>query len=1180
MMRSTLLRRRAATARRTLALAPRRQIKKLMAANRGEIAIRIFRAATELDIRTVAIYSKEDKKSMHRYKADEAYQVGTNASPVGAYLGYEEIVKVALENDVDAIHPGYGFLSENVHFARLCEANGIAFVGPESSVLNKFGDKTLARQLAIDAGVPVVPGTDGECNTHEEVRSFIEDGDDPVGYPVIVKAAHGGGGRGMRVVRSAAELEENLARAQSEALTAFGNAAVFVERYVEAPRHVEVQILSDGETTFHLYERDCSVQRRFQKVVEIAPSVGLPEDLQKALHDDAVRLTSAAGYRAAGTVEFLVDPQTWKHYFIEVNPRIQVEHTVTEVVTGVDLVQSQIRVAQGETLAEIGLHAQDDIQVRGYAIQSRVTTEDPEEDFRPDVGRIQLWRPGEGFGIRMDGGNAFTGAVISPHYDSMLTKVTASALTYESAIDKLTRSLRETRIRGVKTNIGFTLNVLKHPEFRAGRATTAFIEDHPELFEFAKGGDRASKLLMYLAELAVNGRKAVGATGPVTPRYAQVLPPPVDEKPRIGFKQVLETSGPEGFAKAVRAHKGLLLTDTTMRDAHQSLLATRVRTKDLVTAAPYTSKALHNAYSLENWGGATFDVALRFLHECPWARLEQLREEIPNVPFQMLLRGANGVGYTAYPDNVIYKFCEQAYQSGIDIFRVFDSLNDVENLALGVKAAKAAGGFVEGTLCYTGDVTSSKKYDLDYYLDLATRMIDLGVHALAIKDMAGLLTPRSATVLVEALRQKFPDTPIHVHTHDSAGLGVASMLAASQAGADIVDGAVDAMSGLTSQPSLGAIAEAVPEVGLDGDAYAKVSSYWDDVRATLYAPFESGQLATASDVHSHEIPGGQYTNLLFQSRQLGLDGQFDAVKVAYAAANRLLGDIPKVTPSSKVVGDLAQFMVANKLREEDVDTEQWVGKLPDSVVDYLKGGLGTPPGGFPEPLRAHVLKARGVEALEGRPGLSMEPYDFDQAAKDLSEKFEGAAYHIDEKDVLSEALYPSVFADYMEHRLVYDDVGHLPTHVFLRPMALNDEVEFEDGHGRAEYVELRSISELDDKTCSRRVVFSVNGEAWQFRVTDEEAMTIASGGGAGSARKMRRKASSSAGDVGAPMPGVVVDVKVGEGDVVSKGETLFVLSAMKMESTIVAPADGTVTSVLCAIGDNIEAEDLLATLED
>ncbi len=584
---------------RSLALAPRRPIKKLMAANRGEIAIRIFRAATELNIKTVAIYSKEDMKSMHRYKADEAYMVGANTSPVGAYLGYEEIVEVALENGVDAIHPGYGFLSENVHFARLCEANGIAFIGPESTVLNKFGDKTLARQLAIDTGVPVVPGTPGECNTLEEVRAFIEGGDDPVGYPVIVKAAHGGGGRGMRVVRDGSELEENLARAQSEALTAFGNAAVFVERYVDSPRHVEVQILSDGESTLHLYDRDCSVQRRFQKVVEIAPSVGLPDDLRRAMLDDAVRLTSTAGYRCAGTVEFLVDPVTWKHYFIEVNPRIQVEHTVTEVVTGVDLVQSQIRVTQGETLQETGLGAQDDVSVRGYAIQSRVTTEDPEEDFRPDVGRLQVWRPAEGFGIRLDGGNSFTGAVISPHYDSMLMKVTGSALTYEGAIDKVSRALRETRIRGVKTNIQFTLNVLKHPTFRSGEATTSFIGDNPELFQFKVGGDRASKLLEYLAELAVNGRAAVGAAGPPTPRYAQVLPPDVrDEKPRIGFKQILEAEGPEGFAKAVRKHKGLLLTDTTMRDAHQSLLATRVRSKDLVTAAPYAAHALHNCYSL------------------------------------------------------------------------------------------------------------------------------------------------------------------------------------------------------------------------------------------------------------------------------------------------------------------------------------------------------------------------------------------------------------------------------------------------------------------------------------------------------------------------------------------------------------------------------------------------------
>ena len=651
-------------ATRAFALAPRRPIRKLMAANRGEIAIRIFRAATELDIRTVAIYSKEDMKSMHRYKADEAYLVGKEASPVGAYLGYEEIVDVALANGVDAIHPGYGFLSENVHFARLCEANGIAFIGPESSVLNKFGDKTLARQLAVDTGVPVVPGTPGECNTLEEVRQFVEGGDDPVGYPVIVKAAHGGGGRGMRVVRDASELEENLARAQSEALSAFGNAAVFVERYVDSPRHVEVQILSDGESTVHLYDRDCSVQRRFQKVVEIAPSVGLPDDLRAALLADAVRLTSAAGYRCAGTVEFLVDPATWKHYFIEVNPRIQVEHTVTEVVTGVDLVQSQIMVTAGKTLAEIGLADQDDVQVRGYAIQSRVTTEDPEADFRPDVGRLQVWRPAEGFGIRLDGGNSFTGAVISPHYDSMLMKVTGSALTYEGAIDKVSRALRETRIRGVKTNIGFTLNVLKHPDFRAGAATTSFIGDNPELFQFKAGGDRASKLLEYLAELAVNGRRAVGAAGPPTPRYAQVLPPAVPLKPRIGLKQVLEAEGPEGFARAVRQHKGLLLTDTTMRDAHQSLLATRARTKDLVAAAPYAAHALHNCYSLENWGGATFDVALRFLHECPWARLEELREKIPNVPFQMLLRGANAVGYTSYADNVVNAFVAEAIYDG------------------------------------------------------------------------------------------------------------------------------------------------------------------------------------------------------------------------------------------------------------------------------------------------------------------------------------------------------------------------------------------------------------------------------------------------------------------------------------------------------------------------------------
>lgn len=1179
MMRSTLLRQRGAMrgalARRTFALAPRRQIKKLMAANRGEIAIRIFRAATELDIRTVAIYSKEDKKSMHRYKADEAYQVGTHASPVGAYLGYEEIVKVALEHDVDAIHPGYGFLSENVHFARLCEANGIAFVGPESTVLNKFGDKTLARQLAIDAGVPVVPGSDGECNTHEEVRSFIEDGEDPVGYPVIVKAAHGGGGRGMRVIRSHEELGENLERAQSEALTAFGNAAMFVERYVEAPRHVEVQILSDGETTYHLYERDCSVQRRFQKVVEIAPSVGLPVELQKRLHEDAVRLISAAGYRAAGTVEFLVDPTTWNHYFIEVNPRIQVEHTVTEVVTGVDLVQSQIRVAQGETLAEIGLSAQDDIQVRGYAIQSRVTTEDPEEDFRPDVGRISLWRPGEGFGIRLDGGNAFTGAVISPHYDSMLTKVTASALTYEQAIDKLTRSLRETRIRGVKTNIGFTLNVLKHPEFRAGRATTAFIEDHPELFEFSKGGDRASKLLAYLAEVAVNGRRAVGATGPVTPRYAQVLPPKVESKPRIGLKQVLETSGPEGFAKAVRAHKGLLLTDTTMRDAHQSLLATRVRTKDLVAAAPYTAQALHNCYSLENWGGATFDVALRFLHECPWARLEQLREEIPNVPFQMLLRGANGVGYTSYPDNAIFKFCDTAVKSGMDVFRVFDSLNYVDNLKLGIDAVGAAGGVVECAIGYSGCcLDDNSKYNLEYYLTLARQLKKAGIHVLCIKDMAGLLKPAAAIKLITALRDEFPDLPIHVHTHDTAGTGVATYLACASAGADAVDVANDAMSGLTSQPSMGALVGSLAGSHLDTGVQLKdiapLIDYWESTRVS-YSSFESGQKSGSSEVYAHEIPGGQYTNMLFQATQNGLAEQWPAVKKAYAEANDLLGDIVKVTPSSKTCGDLAQFMVTNSLNADDVRRDASTLNLPSSVVEFMQGALGIPVGGFPEPLRTDVLKGAKKlgETFEGRPGAELEDVDLEAVRASLELEH---GVDVDDRQLMSAVMYPQVYADFMSVTSEFGDLSALPTRAFVEPMEVGEEVELSFGQGVSVNIKLIGLGELDENTGTRECFFEVNGFPRSVKRIDATAS---------SSLVVRPKADSSIlGAVGAPMPGVVVDVRVKVGDVVNAGDPMVVLSAMKMETVCAASMDGVVSGLSVAMGDALQPGDLLVTIKE
>jgi pyruvate carboxylase len=1160
---------------RHLALAPRRPIKKLMAANRGEIAICIFRAATELDIRTVAIYSKEDMKSMHRYKADEAYMVGANASPVGAYLGYEEIVETALAHDVDAIHPGYGFLSENVHFARLCEANGIAFIGPESSVLNKFGDKTLARALAIAHDVPVVPGTEGECNTLDEVRAFVEGGADPCGYPVIVKAAHGGGGRGMRVVRAPEELAENLARAQSEALSAFGNAAVFVERYVDDPRHVEVQILSDGESTVHLYERDCSVQRRFQKVVEIAPAFGLPAETRAKLLDDAVRLTSAAGYRCAGTVEFLVDPTDWSHYFIEVNPRIQVEHTVTEVVTGIDLVQSQIEVTAGKTLAEIGIPDQAAVAVRGYAIQSRVTTEDPEADFRPDVGRLQVWRPAEGFGIRLDGGNSFTGAVISPHYDSMLMKVTGSALTYQGAIDKVSRALRETRIRGVKTNINFTLNVLKHPEFRSGAATTSFIGDHPELFDFKKGGDRASKLLEYLADLAVNGRRAVGAAGPTTPRYDAVLPPSTaGTDPPAGLKQVLDAEGPEGFAKAVRNTEGLLLTDTTMRDAHQSLLATRVRTKDLLTAAPYAAHALHNCYSLENWGGATFDVALRFLHECPWERLAELREKVPNVPFQMLLRGANGVGYTSYPDNAVFKFCDVAKQAGMDVFRVFDSLNYADNLYLGIDAVGEAGGVVECAISYSGDCTDpDSKYNLDYYLTLAGRLHKKGIHVLAIKDMAGLLKPAAATALVRALRLEYPDLPIHVHTHDTAGTGVASMLAAAHAGADAVDVAIDSMSGTTSQPSMGAVVASLAgthlDTGVDLAKIAPLIDYWESVRVS-YAAFESGQKSGSAEVYDHEIPGGQYTNMLFQATQMGLSEKWPAVKRAYRDANDLLGDIVKVTPSSKTCGDLAQFMVTNNLSAADVERDAAQLNFPQSVVEFFQGALGVPVGGFPEPLRSRVLESAGSpETFSGRPGAELEPIDL-EATRAALEAAHGV--DVDDRQLMSAVMYPAVFDDFMATTKEFGELGRLPTRSFVEPMEVGEELELSFGKGVTVTVKLLGMGDLDPKTGSRECFFELNGRPRSVVRVDRSSA---------SASAARPKAvPSEIGSIGAPMPGVVVDVKAAVGDWVDAGQPLVVLSAMKMETVVSAACAGTLANVAVDVNDDVQPGDLICIIDE
>uniref|UniRef100_A0A7S0E4E3 Pyruvate carboxylase n=1 Tax=Phaeocystis antarctica TaxID=33657 RepID=A0A7S0E4E3_9EUKA len=1149
-----------------------RPIRKILAANRGEIAIRICRAATEMDIKTVAIYSKEDLGSLHRYKADESFQIGAGKSPVAAYLSAEEIVELAKKEGVDAIHPGYGFLSENTRFVQLCEEAGIIFIGPPSKVIHSFGDKTEARKLAVEYDVPIVPGTEHSVSTVAEAAEFCES----IGYPVICKAAFGGGGRGMRVVRNAEELGPLFNEASNEAEKAFGDGSMFIERYVDSPRHIEIQILSDGTDVVHLFERDCSVQRRHQKVVEVAPSVGLPADLTKTLYDDAVRICKGAGYVNAGTVEFLVDPKTWKHYFIEVNPRIQVEHTVTEVITGVDLVQSQIRVAAGQRLKDIGL-AQEQISKRGFAIQARVTTEDPADNFRPDTGKLQVWRPAEGFGIRLDGGNAYSGASISPHYDSMLMKVTGSALDFKSAAEKLDRALIETRIRGVKTNIPFIRNVLVHPQFATGEATTSFIGDSPELFDFAVVENRGQKLLNYLGELVVNGRSVQGASGPVTPRVAVMLPEVPQCAPPAGLKQVLEAGGPTAFAKAVRENQGLLLTDTTWRDAHQSLLATRMRTQELMHAAETTNDILKGCFSMEMWGGATFDVAMRFLHECPWRRLESLREAVPDVPFQMLLRGANAVGYTNYPDNVVKRFCKEAASSGVDIFRVFDSLNYIENMKLGVEAVGEAGGFIEASICYTGDVAAPGDglYNLEYYLDYARKLDELGVHSIAIKDMAGLLTPRGATILVGALRAELPNMPIHMHTHDTAGVGVAAMIAAAEAGADVVDVAIDGMSGLTSQPSMGAVVASLRntelDTGLGLDSIEPLGTYWDDVRG-LYLPFESGQLAGTSDVYVHEIPGGQYTNLLFQSKQLGLSDKWSQIKQAYAQANLLLGDIPKVTPSSKVVGDLAQFMVSQNLTPEQVIEGASTLALPQSVVEFFQGVIGIPPAGFPEPLTSRVRKGRslpdGSSHYEGRPGADMAEYDFEEAEKALVAKY-GAG--IRPQDVLSHAMYPKVFADWQTFMAVYGEVEVLPTNLFLKPMKEGDEVTLEISKGRQFFIKLVSLPPPSADGI-RQVIMELNGERWFVAITDQFA-DLAEG-------SRREKATSDDGSIGSPMPGVIVDVKVKIGDIVAEGEPLVVLSAMKMETVLPAPRSGVVTRVLHNAGDQVDPDDLLLLIED
>ncbi|GMM37781.1 pyruvate carboxylase 2 [Saccharomycopsis crataegensis] len=1148
-------------------------LKKILVANRGEIPIRIFRTAHELSMQTVAIYSHEDRLSMHRLKADEAYPIGYKGqfSPVQAYLQSEEIVKIATAHGVDMIHPGYGFLSENSEFARKVIEAGIRWIGPPPEVIDAVGDKVSARVLADKAGVPTVPGTPGPIESAEEAQEFVN----KYGFPVIIKAAFGGGGRGMRVVREGDDIRDAFNRATSEAKSAFGNGTCFVERFLDKPKHIEVQLLADKYgNVIHLFERDCSVQRRHQKVVEIAPAKTISLETRNAILTDAVKLAKTANYVNAGTAEFLVDAQG-RHYFIEINPRIQVEHTITEEITGVDVVAAQIQIEAGASLADLGL-LQDKITTRGFAIQCRITTEDPAKGFQPDTGKIEVYRSAGGNGVRLDGGNGFAGSVISPHYDSMLVKCSCSGSTYEIARRKMIRALIEFRIRGVKTNIPFLLTLLTHETFIAGDCWTTFIDDTPSLFNMVTSRNRAMKLLHYFADLAVNGSSIKGQVGvpklltePTVPQLHNADGSVIDVSSPYskGWREILVSQGPEAFSEAVRNNNGCLVMDTTWRDAHQSLLATRVRTQDLLAIAKTTSHALSGAFALECWGGATFDVAMRFLYEDPWERLRQLRAAVPNIPFQMLLRGANGVAYSSLPDNAIDHFVARAKENGVDIFRVFDALNDLEQLKVGVDAVKKAGGVVESTVCYSGDMLQpGKKYNLEYYLNFVDQVVAMGTHILGIKDMAGTLRPAAATALISAIRKKYPKLPIHVHTHDSAGTGVASMVACAKAGADVVDCATNSLSGMTSQPSISAFVASVDgdiNTGLDSSKLTEIDAYWAQMRL-LYSVFEADLKGPDPEVYQHEIPGGQLTNLLFQAQQVGLGAQWSETKKAYREANYLLGDIVKVTPTSKVVGDLAQFMVSNKLSSDDVKRLAGSLDFPDSVLDFFEGKIGHPVGGFPEPLRSDILSGKRRK-LNVRPGLEMAPFDLTAIREDLSSRYD----NITEDDVASYNMYPKVYEDFRGMLAKYGDLSVIPTRYFLAAPKIDEEISIEIEKGKVLMFKMTAISDAAEG--KKAVYYEMNGELRKVTVDDKNSKVE---------KVVKPKADAhKPGDVGAPMAGVIVEVKVHKGSVVKKGQPLCVLSAMKMEMVISAPHDGTVGDVLVKDNDNVEAADLVCVVD-
>src|SRR5437899_3054445 len=1150
-------------------MAKARKIEKLLAANRSEIAIRIFRAANELGLRTVAVYSNEDRLALHRFKADEAYLIGKGKGPVEAYLDIAGIVAVAKSKGVDAIHPGYGFLSENPAFARACEKAGITFIGPTPELLELLGDKTAARRLATSAGVPVLPGTEKAVKSADETKRVAKG----IGYPLIVKAAMGGGGRGMRVVREESELEARIEEAQGEAKSAFGDASVFLEKFLPRARHIEVQILADQHgNLLHLYERDCSVQRRHQKVVELAPATNLPSSIRDELCAAAVELARKAKYRNAGTVEFLYDVDAQKWYFIEVNPRIQVEHTVTEMVTGIDLVRAQILVAQGYKLHEeaMALPKQEKIPLYGAALQCRVTTEDPEKNFAPDYGKLTTYRSPAGFGIRLDGGTAYAGASLAPYYDSLLVKVTAWGTNLPEACQRMDRALREFRIRGVKTNIPFVENVVNHPKFRSGEVTTGFLEQHPELFRFPKRGDRATKLLSYLGDVILNGNPEVkGKKAPEVAEPARRPAVPGIEPPK-GSRQLLKKLGPGKFAEWAKKEKRLLITDTTLRDAHQSLMATRVRTYDLLATASAISQRLPNLFSLEMWGGATFDTSLRFLHEDPWQRLRALRERVPNICFQMLLRGANAVGYASYPDNVIREFVKEAYAEGMDIFRVFDSLNSIENMRVSLDAVLETGGVCEAAICYTGDILDNTrpKYSLKYYVALAKQLEKLGAHFLAIKDMAGLCKPYAAFELVKKLKEEIA-LPIHFHTHDTSGINASSVLKAAEAGVDIADGAVASMSGGTSQPNLNAVVAALRntprDTGLDLDTLNECSDYWETVR-TYYLPFDSGPKAGNARLYEHEIPGGQYTNLREQAVAMGLGHRWHEVEKMYAEVNQLFGDIVKVTPSSKVVGDMTLFLMAKEMTPADVLTldESHDVAFPNSVVEMFSGVLGVPPDGWPRKVQKILL--RGAKPVKGRPGASMPAADF-AAEKEILEKKTGHA--ISNEDLLSYLLYPEVFLKFDKFRQAHADVSVLPTPAFFYGLKSGEEITVEIEAGKTLIIKYMTASEPHPDG-TRTLFFDLNGQPREVNVRDRSLRVVE--------RAHPKADPADPGRVGAPTAGVITGMAVQVNHSVERGAKLMTLEAMKMQSNIYAPIAGRVSKLLVAPGQNVEAKDLLVTI--